>query len=82
MTDTTHDARPPLPVPAILDVIGDATGDHHDGTHHGYYSLSYDARTGLLTLDYEADDDAPHASTTAVFRFVGSGLADIAEDPE
>jgi hypothetical protein len=82
MTDTpaTHSDRQPLPVPAILNAIGDASSDHHDGTHHGYYSLTYDQQTGLLSLSYEADDDAPHGSTTAVFRFVGSGLADAADD--
>jgi hypothetical protein len=79
-------ARTALPLTTLLaETIGDGTSDYNDGDHAGYYSYGYDPETGLLTVDYEPDRDAPsakHASTIATFKLVSHGVSPDEDDDE
>jgi hypothetical protein len=69
-------AKTILSVPELLEeVIGDQSSDYNDGDNHGYYDYEFDPATGLLTVDYAPDQDAPRAPTVALFRLVSVGVA-------
>jgi len=77
------DTRAVLPVQELLDeMLGDWSADHDDGDNPGYYVWSYDETSGILTVQYDADDDAAHVSTVAAFRFVGAGQVDDEGDTD
>lgn len=73
-----------LPIAELLnELIGDQSSDYNDGDHPGYYSWTYDPEMSLLAIQYDADDEAEHAPTLAVLKFVGAGpVQDDDEDGE
>lgn len=73
--------KPILPVETLLaELIGDQSSDYNDGDRPGYYGFKFDQEAGLLTVNYDPDEDAEHAPTKAVFKFVGAGPADQGEE--